>query len=345
MAHRTPGFMGEEASLRSGRWIKDLERTFEIYGCNESQKVLYASYMLQGEAVTWWQTKREILKMELRSFAVVTWQRFKEFADRFFPSIVRRFATHVIATEEMQAKLFQEGLCWEIRSFGTSRVSIVGAVWSTFISLEGDYMELAGSKLKSRPIVIYAIQAKMDLASGANAYMVQVVSNPSERKSLIGIPTVEEFSDVFAYELPGLPPVCDVEFTIDLEPGATLLQGLATFSKIDLTSGYYQLRIRDKDVPKTTFRLRYMHYEVMPFGQANAPTTFMDMMNWVFQPYLDCFTVVFIDDILVYSQELEEQASHLRLVLTKLRDRQLYAKFSKYEFWLDEVRFLGHVIS
>lgn len=90
-------------------------------------------------------------------------------------------------------------------------------------------------------------------------------------------------------------------------------QGIVTFSKIDLRSGYYQLRISDKDVPKTTFRSRYGHYEfkVMPFGLANAPATFMDMMNRVFQPYLDSFVVVFIDDMLVYSRDLVEHASHL----------------------------------
>ena len=100
-------------------------------------------------------------------------------------------------------------------------------------------------------------------------------------------------------------------------------------------------------MPKTTFRTRYGHYEflVMPFGLTNAPAAFMDLMNRVFKPYLDTFVIVFIDDILVYSQSKEEHAEHLRIVLQTLRDKQLYAKFSKCEFWLEEVVFLGHVIS
>ena len=119
------------------------------------------------------------------------------------------------------------------------------------------------------------------------------------------------------------------------------------FSKIDLRSGYHQLRIHDKDVYKTAFRSRYEHYEflVMPFGLTNAPTAFMDLMNRVFRPFLDQFVIVFIDDVLVYSRSEEEHEQHLRLVLQTLREHQLYAKFSKCEFWLEQVQFLGHVIS
>ncbi|XP_035549700.1 uncharacterized protein K02A2.6-like, partial [Juglans regia] len=291
---------------------------------------------------------------------------------------------------------------------------------------DGDYLEFVGSKLKARPSIISAVQAKRDIACGADAFLVQVVSTPSEKKSLADIPVVEEFPDVFVDELPGLPPVRDMEFVIDLEPRAapvhkapyrmapaelkelktqlqelvdkrfiqpstspwgapvlfvkkkdgTLrmcidyrelnkvtiknkyplpriddlfdqLQGAAVFSKIDLRSGYYQLRIRDKDVPKTAFRTRYGHYEfkVMSFGLANAPAAFMDLMNRVFRPFLDSFVVVFLDDILIYSRDLEEHACHLRLALGKLREHQLYTKLSKCEFWLEEVKFLGHVIS
>ena len=125
------------------------------------------------------------------------------------------------------------------------------------------------------------------------------------------------------------------------------LQGARVFSKIDLRSGYHQLKIKAADVPKIAFRTRYGHYEflVMPFRLTNAPAAFMDLMNRVFKPYLDTFVIVFIDDILVYSRSEEEHAEHLRIVLQTLRDKQLYAKFSKCEFWLEEVVFLGHVIS
>jgi hypothetical protein len=107
------------------------------------------------------------------------------------------------------------------------------------------------------------------------------------------------------------------------------------------------MMIKEKDMQKTTFRTRYGHYEfvVMPFGLTNAPTIFMDLMNWVFRSYLDKFIIVFIDDILIYSSSQMEHANHLREVLETLRRNKLYAKLSKCEFWLNEVVFLGHVIS
>ena len=125
------------------------------------------------------------------------------------------------------------------------------------------------------------------------------------------------------------------------------LKGASIFSNIDLRSGYHQLKIKDVDVHKTTFRMRYGHYEflVMSFGLTNAPVAFMDLMNRVFRPYVDQFVVVFIDDILVYSKDRENHDTHLRVVLETLRKEHLYAKLSKCEFWLDEVSFLGHIVS
>jgi hypothetical protein len=107
------------------------------------------------------------------------------------------------------------------------------------------------------------------------------------------------------------------------------------------------MKIKEADVANTTFRTRYGHYKffALPFGLTNAPTLFMDLMNWVFQPYLDKFVVVFIDDILVYLNSFKEHEGHLRQALRTLRSHQLYAKLSKCEFWLERVTFLGHVIS
>ncbi|GJW62366.1 putative reverse transcriptase domain-containing protein [Tanacetum coccineum] len=118
------------------------------------------------------------------------------------------------------------------------------------------------------------------------------------------------------------------------------------YSKIDLRSSYHQLRVYEEDIPKTAFRTRYGHYEfqVMPFGLTNAPSVFMDLMNRVCKPYLDRFVIVFIDDILIYSKTRKEHEGHLKLILRLLKEEEFYAKFSKCEFWLSKVQFLGHVI-
>ena len=125
------------------------------------------------------------------------------------------------------------------------------------------------------------------------------------------------------------------------------LKGANVFSKMDLRLSYYQLQVKDVDVPKTAFRTRYGHYEfvVMPFWLTNAPTAFMDLMNRVFHPHLAEFVVVFINDILVYSKDAQEHEQHLRLVLQILREKHLFAKLSKCDFWLKEMSFLGHIVS
>nr|GFA95965.1 retrotransposon protein, putative, Ty3-gypsy subclass [Tanacetum cinerariifolium] len=125
------------------------------------------------------------------------------------------------------------------------------------------------------------------------------------------------------------------------------LQGSRYFLKIDLRSGYHQLRVHEEDIPKTAFRTRYRHFEftVMPFGLTNAPAVFMDLMNRVCRPYLDKFVIVLIDDILIYSKSKEEHEAHLKLILDLLEKEKLFGKFSKCEFWLQEVRFLRHVVN
>ncbi|GJW44342.1 putative reverse transcriptase domain-containing protein [Tanacetum coccineum] len=184
----------------------------------------------------------------------------------------------------------------------------------------------------------------------------QIMEKKSDEKRLEDIPIVREFLEVFPEDLPGLPPVRQVEFQIDLIPGATPVarapyrlapsEMFECLLKVDLRSGYHQLRVRDEDIPKTDFRTRYGHYEfqVMPFGLTNAPAIFMDLMNRACKPYLDKFVIVFIDDILIYSRNKEEHANHLRIILELLKKEKLYAKFSKCDFWIHIVQFLGHLI-
>ncbi|GJS18014.1 putative reverse transcriptase domain-containing protein [Tanacetum coccineum] len=205
----------------------------------------------------------------------------------------------------------------------------------------------------------------------------------SKEKRLEDVPIVQDFPEVFLEDLSGIPPTRQVEFQIDLIPDAApvarapyrlapsemkelsdqltvknryplpriddlfdQLQGLSVYSKIDLRSGYHQLRVHEEDIPKTVFRTRYGHYEfqVMPFGLTNALAVFIDLMNRVCKPYLDKFVIVFIVDIVIYSKSKQDHENHLKLILELLKKKQLYAKFSIYEFWIPKVQFLGHVI-
>ncbi|GJW33861.1 putative reverse transcriptase domain-containing protein [Tanacetum coccineum] len=217
-----------------------------------------------------------------------------------------------------------------------------------------------GSKLN---IISYTKTQKY-IQKGCQVYLARVTSkkaeDKSEEKRLEDVSIVREFLEVFLEDLPGLPPARRVEFQIDLVPGVApvaraayrlapaKMQQLSTqvYSKIDLRSGYHQLRVREEDISKTAFRTRYGHYEfqVMSFGLTNAPAVFIDLMNRVCKPYLDRFVIVFIDDILIYSKSIKEHEGHLKLILKLLKEEELYAKFSKCEFWLSKVQFLGHSI-
>nr|GEW45829.1 hypothetical protein [Tanacetum cinerariifolium] len=185
----------------------------------------------------------------------------------------------------------------------------------------------------------------------------------SKEKRIEDVPVIRDFLEVFPEEFPGLPTPRQVEFRIDLVAGAApvarvpyrlapsemrelsvQLQELLEKGFIHLR--YHQLRIKEEDILITAFRTRYGHFEfqVMPFGLTNAPAVFMDLMNRVCKPYLDKFVIVFIDDILVYSKDVEEHEKHLKIILELLKKERLYAKFSKCDFWLDLIHFLGHVI-
>ena len=298
---------------------------------------------------------------------------------------------------------------------------------SVTIGAEGESRVVwRGSRPSPKSRIISFLEAQRMISSGCEGYIASVRDVRAEELSIDRVPVVCEYPDVFPDDLPGLPPMREIEFCIDLLPGTQpksippyrmapvelrelkeqiqdlldkgfirpsvspwgapvlfvkkkdgsmrmcidyrqlnkvtiknryplpriddlfdQLQGATFFSKIDLRSGYHQLRIRSEDVSKTAFRTRYGHYEflVMSFGLTNAPAAFMDLMNRVFKAYLDSFVIVFIDDILVYSRSREEHEQHLRVVLRTLRDQQLYAKFSKCEFWLSSVSFLGHVVT
>ncbi|GJY32730.1 putative reverse transcriptase domain-containing protein [Tanacetum coccineum] len=263
------------------------------------------------------------------------------------------------------------------------------------------------------------------IVRGCHVFLAHVTAKKAEdkleEKRLKDVPIIRDFPKVFPDDLLGIPPTQQVEFQINLVPGAALvarapyrfapskmkelsdqlqelsdkgfirpnsspwgalvlfvkkdgsfwmcidnqdlnkltvknrypllriddlfdqLQGSSVYLKIDLRSSYHQLRVREVDIPNTAFRTRYGHYEfqVMPFGLTNAPAVFMDLMNRVCKPYLDKFVIVFIDDILIYSKSKQEHEEHLKLILELLKKEELYAKFSKCEFWIPKVQFLG----
>ncbi|GJZ26090.1 putative reverse transcriptase domain-containing protein [Tanacetum coccineum] len=145
----------------------------------------------------------------------------------------------------------------------------------------------------------------------------------------------------------GLPIELDTAKDLRLPEEDNDYMKIKMCEEIYLRSGYHQLKVHEDDIPKTVFRMRYGHFEftVMPFGLTNAPAVFIDLMNRVCKPYLDKLVIVFIDDILIYSKTKEDHEVHLKLVLELLKKERLYAKFSKCEFGLREVHFLGHVVN
>nr|GEU85403.1 putative reverse transcriptase domain-containing protein [Tanacetum cinerariifolium] len=282
---------------------------------------------------------------------------------------------------------------------------------------------------KTRLNIISCTRMQKYMLKGCHVFLAHVTTKENEdkleKKRIEDVPIVQDFPEVFPKDLSGLPPTRQVEFQIDLIPGATpvaraayrlalsemkelldqvkelsdkgfirpssspwgasilfvkkkdclfqmcidyqelnkltvknhyplprindlfnQLQGSSVYSKIDLRSSYHQLQVREEDIIKTTFRNCYGRYEfqVMPFGLTNAPAIFMDLMNRVCKPYLDKFMIVFIDDILIYSKNKEEYEEHLKLILELIKKEELYAKFSKCEFWIPKVQFLRHVI-
>ncbi|XP_060185718.1 uncharacterized protein LOC132615153 [Lycium barbarum] len=189
---------------------------------------------------------------------------------------------------------------------------------------------------------LYALSSRQYTEARRDVVTVRVRDADAHTPALHSVPVVSEFPEQLnkvtiknKYPLPRIDDLFDQ------------LQGTQCYSKIDLRSGYHQLKVKEVDISKTAFRTRYGHFEclVISFGLTNAPAAFMDLMNRVFKPYLDLFVIVFIDDILVYSRSETDHVDHLRIVLQTLKDRELYAKFSKCEFWLKSVAFLGHVIS
>ncbi|GJW26304.1 putative reverse transcriptase domain-containing protein [Tanacetum coccineum] len=402
--------------------------------CIEDCKVKFATGTLTEEALSWWNSFAQPIRIE--EAYKITWFEFKNL-------LIKKYCprNEVKKMEDEFCNLTVKGN--DLKTY-VRRFQELAVLYPTMVPNSEKLMEVfIGGLPRSIKGKCYHFKSLnfggscfdvvpgMDWLSKYHGRIIcdeKVVHIPIDGETLIireDIPVVREFLEVFPENLPGLPPVRQVEFQIDLIPGAApvarapyrlapsemqelsnqlqeladqgfirpstspwgapvlfvkkkdgsfrmcidyrelnkltvknryplpmiddlfdQLQGSSTYSKIDLRSGYHQLRVRDEDIPKTAFRTRYGHYEfqVMPFGLTNAPAVFMDLMNRVCKPYLDKFVIVFIDDILIYSRNKEEHANHLRIILELLKKEKLYAKFSKCDFWISIVQFLGHVI-
>nr|GEU33832.1 hypothetical protein [Tanacetum cinerariifolium] len=207
----------------------------------------------------------------------------------------------------------------------------------------------SGKDKKSKLSIISCTKTQKYIKKGCQIFLAQVTKkgtkDKSKEKRLEDVPIIQEFSKVFPEDLPGLPPTKQVKFQIDLVPSAAPIARapyrLAPSEPQELSTQLQELsdkRVWEKDIPKTIFRTCYNHYEfqVVTFGLTNASTIFMDLMNRVCKPYLDKFEIVFIDDILIYSKNKKEHEENLRFILRLLKKEELYAKFSKCEFWLSK---------
>ncbi|GKB94468.1 putative reverse transcriptase domain-containing protein [Tanacetum coccineum] len=224
-------------------------------------------------------------------------------------------------------------------------INLIPVELGSFDAIIGMDCDRSNQEYEARLHIIPYTKTQEYMLKGCPIFLAHVTTKGTKdklmEKRLEDVPIIQDFPDELnkltvknCYPLPRINDLFDQ------------LQGSSVYSKIDLRSGYHQLRVREEDIPKTAFRTRYGHYEfqVMPFGLTNAPAVFMDLMNRVCKPYLDKFVIVFIDDILIYSKNKQEHEEHLKLILELLKKEELYAKFSKCEFWIPKVQFLGHVI-
>ncbi|GKB77415.1 putative reverse transcriptase domain-containing protein [Tanacetum coccineum] len=357
------------------RWIEKMKNMQDMSGCSVDQKVKYTTGLFVGKALTWWNSQictliqevaismsgmdlvlmiqefcpnHEMQKLE-SDLVDTPWSGcHAAYTDRFHE--LARLVPYLVTPESRMIERHKYSLALQIRMdwFSNYKAKIICHEKVVRIPLpDGNVLRVLGERPEERTRYLMGAKA----------------GDKKQEEIVVG----RDFPEVFLDDLSRLPPIQEIE----LNPRATPIakspcrlapseleelsgqlkklqdKGSQFFSKIDLRSGYHQLRVHEDDILKSAFRTRYGYFEftVMPFGPTNAPTVFMVLMNRVCRPYLDKFVIVFIDDILIYSKTQEEHVEHLRLVLGLLKKEKLYAKFSKCEFWLREVQFLGHVIN
>ncbi|GJR97048.1 putative reverse transcriptase domain-containing protein [Tanacetum coccineum] len=375
-------FKGTEGAVGLCQWFEKLESVFRISDCREKDKVKFATATLQGRALTWWNGRTA--SSVNGGACAATIDHAVRMAYQLMGQIIQDKTDEVQEGEKRKGEGDREVVPKQERvtCFNCNNKGHLKKDCPTLRrngqdgNNRGAVYKLGAVDAQQDPkVVIGKNKAQKYIEKGCELFLAQVTEQESKEKRLEDVPVIRDFPEVFPDELPGLPPPRQVEFRIDLIPGAALfmaldlrhmllapsemkekdgsfrmcidyrelnkltiknryplpriddlfdqLQGSSVYSKIDLRSGYHQLRIRE---------------------EWNLLVNSWDLMNRVCKPYLDKFVIVFIDDILIYSKTKEEHDRHLKTILNLLRSEKLYAKFSKCDFWLDSVQFLGHVI-
>nr|GEX15869.1 putative reverse transcriptase domain-containing protein [Tanacetum cinerariifolium] len=374
---------GTEGVVGLTRWLKKMESVFQISNCTVACQVKFASCTLQGSALTWWNSHMGAVGQDV-TYALPWAALKRMITDKYCPrDEIQKLESEMFLKELAKVERYISGLPDMIYgSVKASKPQPMQEAIEFATEMMDKKMLTHGYYKSDCPKLKNRNQGNQTGNGNAvaRAYAVgttgtnpnsNVVTAPSEMKELLD--QLKELVDkgfIRPSSSPWVAPVLFVKkkdgsfrMCIDYQELNKLtvknryplpriddlfdqLQGSSVYSNIDLRSGYHQLRVREEDISKTAFKTLYGHYEfqVMPFGLTNAPAVFMNLINWVCKPYLDKFVIVFIDNILIYSKSKREHEEHLKLILELLKKEQLYAKFSKCEFWIPKVQFLGHVI-
>ncbi|GJR00325.1 putative reverse transcriptase domain-containing protein [Tanacetum coccineum] len=339
-------FNGTEGAVGLIRWFERTESVFSRSKCAKENKVTFATGTLTDDALSWWNAYAQ--PMGVHQANQITWTELKRLlTNKYCPR------TEVRKMEDELYNLTVKGndLKPYVRRFQELAVLCPNMVPNTEKLLEAFIRGLPRNELSTTTITATTtttVTPTPTTTTTITNHNKTKGKKLSKRMLPLLLRTIEKghyTNQCRKTNINAQGRACMLRDR-NAHQDPNIVKGSSVYSKIDLRSGYHQLRVRDEDIPKTAFRTRYGHYEfqVMPFGLTNAPAVFMDLMNRVCKPYLDKFVIVFIDDILIYSRNEEEHANHLRIILELLRKEKLYAKFSKCDFWIRMVQFLRHLI-
>ncbi|GJY81846.1 putative reverse transcriptase domain-containing protein [Tanacetum coccineum] len=331
-------FKGTKRVVGLTQWFERMEIVFNISNCVVENQVKFATCTLHGVPLTWW--KSHVKTVGQNATHSMPWN-----------TLIKMMTAKYCPRNEIK-KLEME--IWELKVKGTGLASYTQR-----------FQELALMCGRMFPEESDKIEKKFEDTSKNNQNQQQQNKRQNTGRAytagsgVLQMPillttkeALEQVRKLLALSVgqTQTPTSLQIDLIPGVAPVARAPYRLAPSEMKELTeqaNGYHQLRVREEDIPNTAFRTRYGHYEfqVMPFSLTNAPAVFMDLVNRVCKPYLDKFGIVFIDDILIYSRNKKEHKEHLKAILELLKKEELYAKFSKCEFWIPKVQFLGHVIN